>query len=216
MKGILSISIICLLLLFPGCISPYFTTGNDLYLKPATVFLNDGTIKEGNITIQLENNVEATNYIDLVNKETRQAEKISIFTIKYYRIGNDYYVPKMVDLNLNGGHNFLFLKRLTDENSRIQLYELQEVHKRTSTGDERKLYYISLPSLGRYEVLSTYGKRLSPDFPEKMSNIVADCPSLAKKIRDREVGYFLGNFIIPDSKRVEVLMRIIAEYDSCR
>ena len=60
------------------------------------------------------------------------------------------------------------------------------------------------------------GRRLVPDFENKMSEIVKDCPALAEKIRRKEKGYFYAQVSLIDSKRVETLMNIIDEYNKCR
>jgi len=49
-----------------------------------------------------------------------------------------------------------------------------------------------------------------------MSNLVADCPSLANKIRSKEKGYNIPTLLFPESKRLEVFKRIIDEYNGCR
>ena len=217
MKHLLAFCISCIFIC-TGCVSTYFKTPNDLYRETATVYLNDGTEKEGELTIQLETEFINENSVTLFDKGTKQTEKIPVKTIDHYKIRDSYYFLKELDLDLNGVNQLLFVKRLTDENSRIQLYELQQRYKSTETGEERKLYFISLPASGKYEALSIYSKQLH-EFEYKMSEIVKDCSSLADKIRTKTKGYYIPSapsLLFPESKRIEVYKRIIEEYNNCK
>jgi hypothetical protein len=130
---------------FSGCISTYFKTPNDMYKTSATIYADDGTEKKGELTIQFETGFDPES-ITLFHKETGETEKLNMKSIKYYKINKSSYFPKKMDLDLNGKYYFLFVERLTNENSRIQLYELHQLYKSTATGEERKLYFISLPT----------------------------------------------------------------------
>ncbi len=202
-----------------GCVSTYFKTPNDLYKQPATVYLNDGTEKEGQLTIQLETQFASNNSATLFDKEKKQTENIPVKDINYYKIKDNYYLLKELDLDLNGTYHSLFVKRLTDENSRIHLYELQQRYRSTESGEDRKLYFISFPTSSKYEALSIYSKELAHEFESKMSEVVKDCSSLADKIRTKTKGYYIPSaptLAFPESKRIEVYKRIIGEYNNCR
>ncbi|HEV8505751.1 MAG TPA: hypothetical protein VGQ53_10140 [Chitinophagaceae bacterium] len=198
-----------------GCVSTYFKTPNDLYRETATVYLNDGTEKDGQLTVQLE----TASSVTLFNKEKKQTENIPIKTINYYKIKDNYYFLKELDVELNGVYHFLFVKRLTDENSKMQLYELHQRYKTTETGEDRKLYFLSLPTSGKYEAISIYSKQLTHQFEYNMSAIVKDCASLAEKIKAKTKGYYIPSapsMVFPESKRIEVYKRIIEEYNNCK
>jgi hypothetical protein len=202
-----------------GCVSSYFKTPNDLAKEHATVYLNDGTKKEGELTIQLETQFTNENSVTLFNKETKQTEKIPMRAIDHYQVKDNYYFLKEIDMDLNGVSHLLFVKRLTGENSRMQLYELQQRYKSTETGEDRKLYFVSLPTSGPYEAINIYSKQLTRDFEYKMSEILKDCSSLADKIKTKTKGYYIPSapsLVFPESKRIEVYKRIIEEYNNCK
>ena len=200
----------------PGCVSSYFKTPNDLYKTPATVYLDDGTEKTGDLTVQFETGFDYDYSVNLYHKETKSTEKISFQTIKYYSINKDYYYPKQVDVRLDGKYYLLFLKRLTPENSKIQLFQLDVSSKIAASGQSDKLYFISPPTTSKFEAWNIYGKKIFPDFEYKMSSLVTDCPALADKIKSKSDGYYLTNTpFLSDQKKVEVFKRIIEEYDSC-
>lgn len=211
---------ITILLICTGCVSSYFKTPNDLYRQNATVYLDDGTEREGQLTIQLETAYTSESFVSLFDKQKKQTEKIPVKSVSYYRIKDNFYFLKEVDLDLNGVYHFLFVKRVTGENSsRMQLYELHQRYKSTETGEERKLYFISLPTSGKYEALSIYSKRLTHQFEYNMSEIVEACTSLADKIKAKTKGYYIPSapsLVFPESKRLEVYKRIIEEYNNCK
>ena len=218
MRLFLALCVTCILIC-TACVSTYFKTPNDLYKETATVYLNDGTEKHGELTVQLETEFTSESSVTLSDKEKKQTEKIPIKTIDHYKIRDDYYFLKKIDPELNGVYHFLFVKQLTDQNSRIQLYELQQRYKTTATGEDRNVYFISLQNSGRYEALNIYSKEIAHDFEYKMSEMVKDCSSLADKIRTKTKGYYIPNspgLLFPDSKRIEVYKRIIEEYNNCR
>jgi hypothetical protein len=218
MNHFLTLCISCVFIC-SGCVSTYFKTPNDLYKETAKVYLTDGTEKEGQLTVQLETQFTSESSVTLFYKEKRQTEKIPVRAIDYYRIKDNYYVLKELDLDLNGVYHFLFVKQLTDRNSRIQLYELQQRYRSTGTGEDRKLYFVSLPSSGKQEALSIYSKQLTHQFEYNMSEIVKDCAFLADRIRARTKGYYIPSapsLVFPESKRIEVYKRIIEEYKNCK
>jgi len=215
MKYVLLVCSICAVII-PSCVSSYFKTPNDLYKTPATIYLDDGTEKTGDLTVQFETGFDYDYSVNLYHKETRNTEKINFQRIRYYRINNDYYYPKQVDVRLDGKYYLLFLKRLTPENSKIQFFQLDVSYKIAASGQSDKLYFISPPTTSRFEAWNIYGKKLFPDFEYKMSSLVTDCPSLADKIKSKADGYYIANApFVSDFKKVDVFRRIIGEYDSC-
>ena len=191
----------------------YFNTPNDIFRKDCTVYMLDGIEKNGKITIMFETGHDADRSISLMNDN--HEEKISMESIKSYKINEDYYFPKIIDLEFNGSDRLLFVKRLTQEKSRIQMYELHQQKKQTADGEDHFFYFISLPMQGRLETWNVGGQHFSPHFEEKMSDLVEDCPALSNKIQQKEKGYFLAQLTSSNFKRVEVLKRIIDEYNDC-
>ena len=191
----------------------YFNTPNDVFKKDGIVYMLDGTEKKGEITIKFESWYGADKFIQLEN--AGREERVLIDSIKSYRINDDYYFPKRIVLENSDQERLLFVKRLTKENSRINLYELYQARRQTSDGQEHFFYYISFPTQGTLEVWNIVSKNLVPNFDEKMGKLVEDCSVLSNKIKDRSRGYFLAQYTLSDTKKVEVLKRIINEYNDC-
>ncbi|MDP4261981.1 MAG: hypothetical protein Q8941_05565 [Bacteroidota bacterium] len=191
----------------------YFNTPNDVFKKEAVVHLLNGTVKKGEISIQFETGYGTSNFISLKNGAAE--EKIAIDSVISYSVGDEHYYLKKVDIDLNGSEKLLFVKMLTKENSRIKLYELFEQKKQSTDGQDHFSYFISLPTHDRLQTWNTGSRNLVPNFDEKMSKIVEDCPALANKIRQNSKGYFITGLMLSNQKKVEVLLRIINEYDDC-
>ena len=74
---------------------------------------------------------------------------------------------------------------------------------------------MQLPNESTSNVYPLGGSRFVPNFDEKMSRMLSDCPSLAKKIAAKESGYFYAQVSLFKEKRADVLMNIIEEYNRC-
>ena len=117
---------------------------------------------------------------------------------------------------MNNIIRLLFVRRLTPEKSKIQLYELYESGNGNPTGETRYTYYLSLPGYSPLTTINAQSSDVVPYFDEKVSKMVADCPALANKIRNREKGYFLPAVTFDAKRPGEVLLKIIKEYDQCQ
>jgi hypothetical protein len=211
------IFIVIVIFFFNACkTAPYFKTSNDFYRQEISLDLLNGDQLIGETSVLFEQSDPAKGYIEFKNKSDNSIQKIPVKNIKGYTYKKEYYVPKYVDLYYTGSYNFLFVKRLTKENSKIQFYELHQLYKSNDTGEELYYYFISLPNHSLYETWNIYSKNLVPNFEIKMSAIVDDCPKLAAKIKERANGYFLSQVSFSNSKKVEVFERIIEEYNNCK
>jgi hypothetical protein len=204
------------LFLFPGCKSvAYFHTSNDMLRQHGTIYMEDGTEKNGEITIAFETGYSTKDFINL--SVNGKAEKVYTKNIKGYKIKDKYYVPRYIDIDGNGITHLLFVQRLTGESSKIHLYELYQRNQgANSNGEDVYSYYISVPNHSKFEVWNASSKNLVPRFDEKMSRIVADCPALAQKIQQHANGYFYAQFTLSDQKKADVLKKIIDEYNDCK
>jgi hypothetical protein len=202
----------------------YFVGPNNLLNKDCQVFLMDGEEIDGKLTIQFETGHDVDKHLTIMTN-TKTENKILITDIKYYKYNNEYYFPKEINLeayqipfrdklytpNVN---NILFLKRLTNENAKLQLFELFKSKNNSSEYFDQYDYYISFNNENRFVSWSIRGSKFFPNFEEKMSEIVSDCPSLAKKIEQKANGYTVKQIAI-DAKKNEVVKKIIEEYNKC-
>ncbi len=214
-------SLLLCLILFTGC-KPgiYFLTANQLRKQKVILFLRDGSKVPGLLTVTFETfnsaNITYSDAVEFIPEGKDSMEKIKLNAIDGYAMGNDFYALKKLDIYMNSINRLLFVKRLSPENSKIQLYELYESGRGNYSGEVKYSYYLTLPSSGPLETINTRSSVIMPSFELKMSNIVADCPSLAEKIRLKQEGYFLPMVTFNIKKHPEVLLKIINEYNACR
>ncbi len=192
----------------------YFNTSNDVLKTNATVHMVDNTEQTGAITIQFETDYQPKDFIILSNNNID--EKIPVLNIKYYKINNDYYFLKKIDIDMNGYKRLLFVKRLTPEHSRMDLFELLQSKNHSPSYADTYYYFISFPADGRLDAMNLADKKFTPNFNEKMSRLVSDCPALALKIQQKQKGYFLPQVNLLGNKKAEIYLNIINEYNQCK
>ena len=200
--------------------SAVFVTPNDVKNTKVTLLNLDSTKTVGEITVGLERYngtyVRDDDKVQFKPEGSKTTQTISIYTIIGYWYDTSFYAAKKVDIQLNEAYRFMFVKRLTEEHSKIQLYQLYESGRGNGLGQAKYSYYISLPKYGQYQAANTSGKTLLPDFEYKMSKIVRDCPELVQKIEEKKAGYFIPQFSFNGNLHPDVLLRIINEYNNCK
>jgi hypothetical protein len=203
-----------------SCKSPSeFVTSNEVHWEKVNLVFRDQAKVTGKINILHENtsslNSSYNNYIQFIPEGKDSTESVDLNKISGYWFESNYYALKKLDIHMNGIYQLLFVKRLTGENSRFQLYELYESGRSNGGVDIEYIYFLSYPSCGPLDAINTRSSLLLPSFEQKMSLLVADCPSLAQKIEEKEKGYFIPLTSFNIKKHPDVLLRIIDEYNKC-
>lgn len=203
------------IIVFNACkASPGFKTPNDTGKSEATVNFLDGTSKKGVLMVVFENPDPNMNHIYFTPANSTTLQVLDYKTIKSYAIGGDVYVPKLVDVSLNNNKMYLFVKQLTAENAKLQLFELHQLFKSSASGEENYEYFISTLGSGVYDAVNINSSHLFP-FEYVMATYVPDCPPLLQKIRNKQKGYYYSGVTFK-SKRIEVIKRIVSEYNNCQ
>jgi hypothetical protein len=227
MKRIIFYTMVFIAFTVSSCSSSRFVTANNMSNMYGYVHLKDSRVLEGEISVSLENSFGPRDYIRFTPRQGRERQKIYIEDLEGFSLRNEFYAPKLVDEGFLSGDRMLFLKRLTREGSRIHLYELHKKRATNNSGYNRNRYgstyytddymhYISLPGQDRYKAWSITGKHLVPNFEDKMSDYVKDCPELADKIKRKEKGYFYAQVSLIGMKKIETMLNIIDEYNACK
>lgn len=206
-------------ILFTSCRSmSYFETPNAVRNLPATVYLANGRSYHGKVIVHT--NKHSKSAVKLYVDGDKKPMRFSLDEVKGYELRNEYYELKELRGGFRLTREYSFMKRLTKENSKLHLYEnLRKVtnpsgkHTSAYTSYETE-YYLQLPNeVGT--VWPVNSSRFTPNFDEKMSQLLADCPQLASKISNKEYGYFYAQFTVFREKRPNVLLNIIDEYNEC-
>jgi len=198
-----------------------FETPNDLSYISGTLYLSDGKTLDGKLSVDDGWN----GVVKVYAPGEKKAQRYNFREVEGYMIRNEYYELKEIKDggSLSRSYRFHFMKRLTPDNSKIHLYEYidQETshtgyrRNRTFTSLEKN-YYIQFPAEKGDGVWDIGQSKFVPNFDEKMSKMVDDCPALSQKIANKEKGYFYPQVGGSDEKRVDILWNIISEYNKCR
>jgi hypothetical protein len=166
-------------------------------------------------------NRHSNSAVKLYTEGDKKPMRFGVHHVKGYQLRNEYYELKEVKGNLSLFKEYSFMKRLTKEDSKIHLYEhtkkiTQPGSKHTSAYTRyEKEHYLQLPGEDGIAVWPLDGSKFVPDFHQKMSKLINNCPTLASKILNKEDGYFYAQVSLFKEKRVNVLMNIIDEYNNC-
>ena len=198
----------------------WFETPNDLYNINGTLYLNNGRTVDGKLAV--DDGWDGV--VKVYQAGDKKPQRYRFSEVKGYSIRNEYYELKEIldGASLSRKYRLHFMKRLTHDDSKIHLYEFLD--KQTSyTGYRRsrtftsleKNYYVEIPSEKENGVWDIGQSKFVPNFDEKMSRIVSDCPRLSQKIASKEKGYFYPQVGGSDEKRVDILWNIVTEYNKC-
>lgn len=188
-----------------------------------TLFLHDGSSVDGKLVVQAEN--PSNGVIKVYEGKSSKPMNFKLHQVTGYRIHEEHYFLKDKRGALRfGSAERSFMKRLTPEGSRIHLYEetapVAQSGKASGVAISRAgyetEYYVQLPNESSNTVYALNSSRLVPDFNEKMSTVVADCPALASKIAAKADDYFYAQLSFSKEKRLQVLQKIIEEYNRCQ
>jgi hypothetical protein len=198
-----------------------FESPNSVRNISGTLFLSNGKSVDGKLVIQTNNLFSSD--VKVYTEEDKKPMHFDLGQVVGYRIRNDYYALKEKKGGIAVGRRLSFMKRLTPETSRIHLFEelekVTETNKVNGNNHTRSRYdteyYLQLPMEEGAAVYPLGGSRFVPNFDEKVSQMMSDCPDLARKIAAKENGYFYAQVSLFKEKRAEVLLRIIEEYNRC-
>lgn len=219
------IIVFLIFIVFQGCKTySYFNTSNDLSNEFCQVFLVDGSEIDGKLTIQFETGHDMEKYLK-IKSDSNAERKILVTDVQYYKYKNEYYFPKETNLeayeipnrdkvytpNVN---NLLFMKRMTKADAKIQLFQLFKSRNNSLEASDQYDYYISFNNENRWIAWSIRGNKFFPNFEEKMSKIVFNCPTLADKIQHKMNGYAARQLSV-DAKKYEVIKKIVEEFNNC-
>lgn len=210
------------ILIFTGCkptanlISP-----NQMQNMQGTLYLNNGQSIDGRLTLNVTG-FNRRSAIRILRDGARDAERYYIDEVKGYKMRNDYFELMEIRSNTGIGQRISFMRRLTAENSRIGMYENRERETQNDINNNNTFVrwnnvpYIQIPGEPANQVWSLESNRFTPNFDEKVSRMVADCPALARKIANKEEGYFYRQVSLQQNRRLYVMDNIIREYNDCK
>ncbi|MDB5014226.1 MAG: hypothetical protein JWQ25_2428 [Daejeonella sp.] len=189
-----------------------------------TLVLNSGETFTGTFNFYLIHD-----YLKFLKEFGDKEEKYAIKDVKSFSINDSVFYSKLTkgaEITMSKKKTFVLLKNSV--NSKIKLYErtylLDQYAESLETRIKQDLY-LELPEDSE-EVYSTTALKFIP-FAKKISTLLAECPALALKIKEKEEGYAVAvlpkmsmNLMKMANSAVagrpdNVWMKIMLEYDEC-
>lgn len=206
-------------LLLPACNTPHYATVNNMSGQPATLYLQNNTVLQGKVSIRSFDNYSTVNSVRFAAGSTNEYKEFFVTDIKsLYINGGTYCVKKLTGSNFWSGQALRFVLQLTQPGGKMDLYQHETIIKNTTTGKDEKqtAFYVQLPGATNNQVYNIESAMFTPNFDDKMSSYVNDCPELADKIKRKEKDYFYA-FVVNNAelKHKTVLLQIINDYNHC-
>ena len=206
----------------PEDYSPWYRKGN------GKLVLNSGEELKGYGNFYI-----LSDHVSFTKEFDDKTKKYQVSDIKSFSINDSSFYSKLTkgaEITLNKKKTFVYLKN--GEESKYKMYERKIISTDLSAAGALGLtdrletdYFIEIP--GETEaVYSVTGTKFLP-FAKKVSALLADCPTLSKKIENREEGYaqtILPKFSTNLKKMIDnttaidpmnVWLKILAEYEGC-
>lgn len=192
----------------------YYSSPNSLRNIDGTLYLRNGKSITGKLIVQTDNVLGSP--VKLFMNGDERPMQFSLSSVRAFTIGAETYELKEIKDGLPLGRQLFFMRRMTPEDGRIRLYEHMQKHtvNKTSVRYEPE-YYVQLPGEENDLVHASTGSKFVPGFDQKASLLVSDCDELARKIREKKEGYYYHQVSLVKEKRLEVLMKIVTEYNQC-
>jgi hypothetical protein len=221
MKKSIYLNLFVMLAIFlAACTNQFFLSANSMRNTFGTVYMSDGSVLTGYLSVNASETPRYSrdNYITFREKLKGPKQHLYVRDIEQFSIRGNFYAPIETDLQSFSRKTISFARRVTDEKSRIQLYEIAETRQRQGSNGAYYapdyVYYVRFPFNRKYEAWRIDGQRFVPNFEDKMSDYVRDNRLLSEKIKNKEKGYFYSMLSLSLEKRLETIQRIIDEYNS--
>ena len=204
-------------------ISSFFLTAQQVPAfnkDEGTVTLKDGTTLKGEIIFKPA-------YDDQITFKVAGDKKYKVYTYKEVQsfiLDSSMFMAFKIkgnEVKLFGDKQLHFMKLVSSLNSKIKLFKhySQERSLHDANGNskwelEDIVYRVVFPD-SPDEAIDIRSRQLLPGFDKKVGEKVKSCPSLYKKIDNKEDGYFYNSFA-GVKRAAEIMTRIITEFDACK
>ena len=193
---------------------------NNEYAQQATLFINDSTVLYGRLLLAKKNwSFNNDIGIHFFEGSSKKDKFYKPEEIKGFQMGDSYYEPKF--LGQGGSVTTPFKKtmvrRLTPVGSKMAMYEyLSHTSTKNANGyvdyKDVLVYLVQLPNTTDDKIYQFTDNKFTPKFDTRVSNLVADKPVLAEKIKSKDKDFFYP-FVTQESHQLRVWWNIVNEYN---
>lgn len=199
-----------------SCNSSFYNNVNDMGGQPATLYLKNGNVLNGKLEIRSFDEFSSVQKITFSEGNTNRYQWFYPKDIEgMYFNGAKYSLELIQAMDMWNKRAYKFLKNITPNQGKMQIFE-DEYTQKNSFGNIEKVtkLYIKLPN--NEGVFDAQSDRFVPNFNEKVSRYLSDCPSVSSRILNKEKEFSYAFVNQGEVQRKQVWMNIVFEYNQCK
>ena len=199
-----------------SCNSSFYNNVNDMGGQPATLYLKNGNVLNGKLEIRSFDEFSSVQKITFSEGNTNRYQWFYPKDIEgIYFNGAKYSLELIQAMDMWNKRAYKFLKNITPNQGKMQIFE-DEYTQKNSFGNIEKVtkLYIKLPN--NEGVFDAQSDRFIPNFNEKVSRYLSDCPSVSSRILNKEKEFSYAFVNQGEVQRKQVWMNIVFEYNQCK
>ena len=216
MKTIAKIFLGIMVMFLISCNSSFYNNVNDMGGQPATLYLKNGNVLNGKLEIRSFDEFSSVQKITFSEGNTNRYQWFYPKDIEgIYFNGANYSLELIQAMDMWNKRAYKFLKNITPNQGKMQIFE-DEYTQKNSFGNIEKVtkMYIKLPN--NEGVFDAQSDRFVPNFNEKVSRYLSDCPSVSSRILNKEKEFSYAFVNQGEVQRKQVWMNIVFEYNQCK
>ena len=216
MKTLAKIFLGIMVIFLISCNSSFYNNVNDMGGQPATLYLKNGNVLNGKLEIRSFDEFSSVQKITFSEGNTNRYQWFYPKDIEgIYFNGAKYSLELIQAMDMWNKRAYKFLKNITPNQGKMQIFE-DEYTQKNSFGNIEKVtkLYIKLPN--NEGVFDAQSDRFVPNFNEKVSRYLSDCPSVSSRILNKEKEFSYAFVNQGEVQRKQVWMNIVFEYNQCK
>ena len=216
MKTLAKIFLGIMVMFLISCNSSFYNNVNDMGGQPATLYLKNGNVLNGKLEIRSFDEFSSVQKITFSEGNTNRYQWFYPKDIEgIYFNGAKYSLELIQAMDMWNKRAYKFLKNITPNQGKMQIFE-DEYTQKNSFGNIEKVtkMYIKLPN--NEGVFEAQSDRFIPNFNEKVSRYLSDCPSVSSRILNKEKEFSYAFVNQGEVQRKQVWMNIVFEYNQCK
>ena len=216
MKTLAKIFLGIVVIFLISCNSSFYNNVNDMGGQPATLYLKNGNVLNGKLEIRSFDEFSSVQKITFSEGNTNRYQWFYPKDIEgIYFNGAKYSLELIQAMDMWNKRAYKFLKNITPNQGKMQIFE-DEYTQKNSFGNIEKVtkMYIKLPN--NEGVFDAQSDRFVPNFNEKVSRYLSDCPSVSSRILNKEKEFSYAFVNQGEIQRKQVWMNIVFEYNQCK
>lgn len=206
-----------LLVFLCACNTPYYTTVNNMGGQPATLNLKNGQVLTGKIQIRTFDNYSTISKIGFAEGISKEYKTYYLNEIDFlFFNGSNYSVRNLKGNEMWGGNAIRLVKELSPATGKLQLFE-HETNTKSTDGVVHKetQLFVQLPG-NQLDIFNAQSDKFIPNFDVKVATYLNACPTLCQLVKAKQQDYFYAFVNQGETRRKQVWMNIMNQFNQCK